>query len=76
MSEHIQARNAIKGLADVQRFDDLLSRCMLSPVDKAILRMHYLEEKDLRFIADFLGYSESTIKKRHVKAIAKLYRLL
>lgn len=76
MSDHITARNKVKELADVQRFDDLLRRCMLSPVDKAILRMHYLEEKDLRFIADFLGYSESTIKKRHVKAIAKLYRLL
>ena len=43
--------------------------------DKTIMILHYLKDKDFRYIADELGYSESTIKYRHKKAIKKLSKL-
>ena len=49
---------------------------MLTEEDKEILRMHYLHGKDFRYIGDTLGFSESTIKKRHRKALQKLNHIL
>ena len=76
MSDHIETRKKIKGIASASSFASLIESAMLSPTDKQILKLHYLEEKDFRFIGDALGYSESTIKKRHRKILSKLGRLL
>lgn len=75
-SEHIKTRNKIKTIASITTFNDLLDGCTLTDEDKEILRMHYLQGKDLQYIGDMLGYSESTIKKRHQKALQKLNKLL
>lgn len=75
MSIHTDTRNRLKKISDLVAFDDLLNRSTLSDTDKTILRLHYLGEKDLRFIADSLGFAESTIKKRHLKALDKLMKL-
>lgn len=72
MSESIETRKKIKGIASITAFDTLLEESTLSSVDKQILRLHYLEEKDFRYIGDILGYAEVTIKKRHLKALKKL----
>ena len=76
MSDHIETRKKIKGIASVSSFASLIDSATLSDTDKQILKLHYLDEKDFRFIGDTLGYSESTIKKRHRKILAKLSRLL
>lgn len=76
MTEHIKTRNKLKEVCLVTTFEALLSQCTLSDTDKEILRMHYLQEKDFRFIGDQLGFSEATIKSRHRKAIHKLSSLL
>ena len=76
MSEHIETRKKIKGIADISSFYSLIDHTVLSDTDKQILVLHYLKEKDFRYIGDMLGYSESTIKKRHRKILAKLSRLL
>ena len=75
-SEHIKTRNRVKSIAKVSTFNDLLEACMLTEEDKEILRMHYLHGKDFRYIGDTLGFSESTIKKRHRKALQKLNKVL
>ena len=75
-SKHIQTRNKVKDIADVATFNDLLNACVLTDEDKEMLRMHYLQGKDFRYIGDMLGFAESTIKKRHRKALKKLDRLL
>lgn len=75
MSIHTDTRNRLKKISDLVAFDDLLNRSTLSDTDKTILRLHYLGEKDFRFIADSLGFAESTIKKRHLKALDKLMKL-
>lgn len=76
MSEHIETRRKLTKIPSLVRFDDLLNSSTLCDEDKQILRMHYLQKKDFRYIGDELGYAESTIKKRHIKALSKLSQLL
>lgn len=76
MSDHIDVRRRIKNIPSVASFNELLELSTLSDQDKEILRLHYLKEKDFRFIGDALGYSESTIKYRHKKALKKLSKLI
>lgn len=76
MTEHIKTRNKLKGVVEIQTFSDLLDRCILSEEDRKIMELHYLQDKDLRYIADLLGYSEGTIKKRHRKVLKKLNQIL
>lgn len=49
-----------------------IGECTLSETDKEMLRLHYIEEKDFRYIGDALGYTERTIKARHKRALKKL----
>ena len=48
---------------------------MLSEEEKTILRMHYKEQKPLCYIADELGMSEITVKKKHRKMLMKIGKL-
>lgn len=75
-SEHIKTRNRIKQIADIRTFTDLLDACTLSDEDKEIVKLHYLQGKDFRYIGDTLGFSESTVKKRHRKILQKLNKVL
>ena len=75
-SKHIQTRHKIQEIPDVKSFNGLLNNSTLSDMDKQMLEMHYLQGKDFRYIGDTLGFSESTIKKRHKKALQKLNKLL
>lgn len=76
MTSHIQTRAKLKEICLVTAFEDLLDLCTLSDIDKEILRLHYLKEKDFRFIRDELGFSESAIKQRHRKALKKLGNII
>lgn len=76
MSEHIETRRKLKGIADISSFNSLINNTVLTDTDKQILVLHYLNGKDFRYIGDMLGYSESAIKKKHRKILAKLSRLL
>lgn len=75
MSETTETRKRLKDIPSIVTFDALLEQSTLSDLDKEILRLHYLEEKDFRYIGDILGYAEVTIKKRHLKALKKLSNL-
>jgi len=76
MSKHIETRNKIKGIADISSFTDLLNKSTISDEDKLLLKLHYIQGKDFRYIGDMLGYSESTIKKRHRRILKKLGNLI
>lgn len=76
MREHIETRRKLKNMYDVRALDDLLNRCILTEEEKHITRMHYLQGKELTFIGDMLGYSESTIKRKHKHILSKLSNLL
>lgn len=75
-TEHVKTRKQIKDIASISTFNDLLEASTLSAEDKEVLKMHYLEDKDFRYIGDTLGLSEQTIKYRHKKALQKLSKLL
>lgn len=75
-SEHIKTRQKIQDIAEITSFNELLDACTLADDDKELLRMHYLQGKDFRYIGDMLGFAESTVKKRHRKALQKLSKIL
>lgn len=76
LSDHIKTKHKIKEISSIASFNELIDACMLTDEDKKLLRLHYLKGKDFRYIGDILGFSESTIKKRHKKAIQKINKLL
>ena len=76
MSEHIDNRRKLQGIASISTFNDIIEQTILSDSEKQILVLHYLENKDFRFVADMLGYSESTIKRKHKKALTKISKIL
>ena len=76
MSKHIETRHKVEEIASISSFNSLLEKSTLSDTDKSIVRLHYIEGKDFCYIGDMLGFSESTIKKRHRKILNKLSKLL
>jgi DNA-directed RNA polymerase specialized sigma subunit len=76
MSEHIETRRKVKEIADISSFNNLLNSIVISCEDKLLLEYHYLQNKDFKYIGDMLGYSESTIKKRHRKILKKISKIL
>jgi DNA-directed RNA polymerase specialized sigma subunit len=75
MSEHIDTRRKIQDISSVKTFEELLENCILTDEDKTLMRLHYLNGKDFCFIGDLLGFSESTIKRRHKKILQKLNKM-
>lgn len=76
MSKHIETRKKVKEIADISSFNSLINATTLSDIDKQILVLHYIDDKNFAYIGDMLGFSESTIKKRHRKILAKLSKVL
>lgn len=76
MTPHVQTRNKIKEIPKLSTFNELLDASTLTPKEKQFMRLHYLEDKDFRYIGDVLGYSEVTMKKWHSKILNKLSKLL
>ena len=76
MSEHIETRKKIRDIADISSFYRLLEHTILSDEEKQILVLHYIKDKDFRFIADMFGYSESTIKRKHKRILNKISKIL
>lgn len=75
MTKHIETRKKLLDIADLSTFTDLLNRTTLSEIDKEIMHLHYVKDKDFKFIGDKFGYSESGIKKRHKKILFKLNKM-
>lgn len=75
-SQHIETRRKLRNVPLVAQFEDVLNLCTLDDLDKDILRLHYIHNKDFRYIGDKFGYAERTIKDRHKKALRKLSNAL
>lgn len=76
MDKHnAKTRKKLKQISSVKDFESLIEQTMLSEEEKKILRMHYKEQQTLGFIADTLGMSEITIKKKHKKILLKLGKM-
>lgn len=75
-SDHIETRRKLRDIYDVRTFEQLIESCVLTDEDKSILRLHYLKGQDFGFIADNLGFSERTIRRRHQKILSKLNKMI
>lgn len=72
----LSTRQKMKDVGSFSTLQELLENSTLSELDKRIVIMHYVEEKNFGYIGDELGYSESGIKKRHKRILKKLGQLL
>lgn len=75
-SKNIETKHKIKNINRKIDFYNLLDECMLSEKEKQMMKMFYVENKDLSYIADQLGYSSQGISKMHSKILKKLESLL
>lgn len=76
MSDHVETRRKLQEIPLLSEFENVLSLCTLSEEDKMMLRMHYIQRKDFRYIGDMMGYSEKTIKEWHRNALRKISYVL
>ena len=76
MTNHIDARRKLQQICGVQEFEQLLQQCILTEQEKTILRLHYLEGKNLAYIGDMLGLTESSVKHKHCRILKKLKHFL
>lgn len=73
---NLLTRRKVQQVGSYSSLQELLDGSTLSDIDKEIVILHYVKEKNFAFIGDELGYSESGIKKRHKKILSKLGQLL
>lgn len=75
--ENAETRKKLKGISSVDEFRSILERTMLSEEEKKILLMHYKDKKSLTYIADELGMSEVTVKRKlHHKYINMHHKII
>lgn len=76
ISKHISTKHKLKEIPKISTLVELLDSCTLTYEDKEIIKMIYVQNKNLGYIADTLGYSESTIKKKHKQILNKISKIL
>lgn len=76
MTEHVATRRKLKEIPRIATFQQILDESTLTDLEKEIITLHYLEDKDYRYIGDKLGFSEATIKRKHQKALKKISKIL
>ena len=64
MTKHIETRAKLRDLG-VASFNALLDTIPLSDTERSLMVLHYIKRQDFNFIADTLGFSESTIRRKH-----------
>ena len=75
MTDHVRMKHKIRRLKE-EEFRALLEASLLTPKEKEIMLKIYVEHKPLGYIADDLGYSESTVRLKHRQAISLLAEFL
>ena len=76
MTEHILTRKKLVDIADIKTFNQVLDLVILTPEERKIMDLHYLQGKSLVEIAFELNYTEVTICRKHQKIIKKLSKVL
>ena len=76
MSTHLEIKHKVKQIKRRSTFNEIIEDCMLSEKEKQMLKMYYIENKTLDYIADELGYSKAGIIKMHKRSLQKLESLL
>lgn len=73
--DNARTRKKLKQISSVKDFESLIEQTMLSEEEKQILWLYYKEQKTMAYIADELGMSEITVKKKHSKMLMKIGKM-
>lgn len=76
MSKHIEIKHKLQLVGSKFKFEEILEDSMLSETEKQFMKMFYVEQKDIQYIADTLGYSKNGISKMHRRILNKIEKLL
>lgn len=74
--KNAETRNKLKQISSVEDFEQLIEYTMLSEEERNIVSMYYKEKKSMQYIADVLGMSESSVKKKHRNALMKVGKMI
>lgn len=75
MTKHIEVKHKVQKIRRTE-FNEMLNEAMLSKNEETMMRMYYVEKRDLGYIADTLGYSKAGILKMHKRILEKMESLL
>lgn len=76
MGNHLDIKHKIQKIDKRSTFDEMLNESMLNDKEKQLLTLYYVNGKTLDYIADTMGYSLSSAKKIHKRALQKIESLL
>ncbi len=76
MTNHISTRKKLTDIATVTEFNQLLDLIVLTPQERKIMELHYLQGMSLMQIGFELGYAEITICKKHQKILQRISKVL
>ena len=76
MTEHISTRKKLTDIATVTEFNQILDLVVLTPQERRIMELHYLQGMSLMQIGFELNYAEITICKKHKKILQKISKVL
>lgn len=75
-TKNVDTRNALNAIPKKSDLKDLLDAVNINDQDREIMRMRYEEQKTWDYIADVLGYSISSVKRRHGKILDKICKII
>lgn len=67
-----RTREHLKNLSSVKDLEDIINITLLTPEEIEILTMIYRQGKTLDYIADTMGLSIGSVKKKHRKILLKV----
>lgn len=73
--ENARTRRKLKEIETIDSFRELIDALNISDEEKTILELYYLKQKSITYIADALGMSESTVKRKHSKTLKKIGKI-
>ncbi len=74
-----QTKSARKYLVEIpekKSYLELMERAKLTPTERMVCDMKYLQGQNLAFIGDTLGFSEDWTKRIHRQALLKLSKII
>lgn len=72
MTQHVKTCRRLCEL-DVVSLASTLDSIPLSDIDRELMMLRYFKRHNFNYIADTLGFSESTVRKRHKNIIRRLH---
>ena len=69
-------RKYLTDIPEKQIYLDLMNRAKLTPTERIVCDMKYLDGQNLCFIGDSLGFSEDWTKRIHKAALKKLSQII